>query len=68
MGILIALKENFNAFKRPIEIEDIDHDPGVSINICDFNTTCDISLALVQADKAACDGKKQEGTVFKYYQ
>ena len=61
------MKENFNAFKRPIEIEDIDHDAGVSINICDFNTTCDVSLALVQADKA-CDGKKQEGTVFKYYQ
>ena len=60
-------KRILNAFQRPIDIEGIDHDAGVSIGICDFNYTCDVSLALVQADKAMYDAKKAgRGCMVKY--
>lgn len=60
-------KRILNAFERPIDIEGIDHDVGVSIGICDFNYSCDVSLALVQADKAMYDAKKAgRGCMVKY--
>ena len=60
-------KRIIGAFSRPIEIEGIDHDAGVSIGICDFSYSCDVSLALVQADKAMYEAKSAgRGCFVKY--
>ena len=46
-----------NAFSSPIEIDNIDHDAGVSIGICEFDNDYDVSLALARADKAMYTAK-----------
>lgn len=56
-----------NAFYSPIEIDGIDHDAGVSIGICDFDSEYDVSLALTRADNAMYLAKSAgRGRFIKY--